>query len=358
MWRVTEQELADIAIGAAILGTGGGGNPYVGQLRARQVMRRYGPVDVYDPDELPEDAQVVCVGGIGAPTVSVEKVRDLQSYAAFKAITDYTGAVATHFISNEIGGSNSLECMIPAAMTRLPVVDADGMGRAFPYFHQKTFFVYGVPYTPMALADEKGNVAVIPQAISAEWVERMARAVTIQMGCIAVYALTPMSAEQVRTTAIPRSLTTARSLGAAVRTAHSRGADPIDAILEEVPGYVLFQGKIVDVDRRTTSGFARGRAEIHGLGEFLGERMTVDFQNENLIARREDQVVCMTPDLICIVDSERGEPITTEVLRYGFRVTVLGFPAPDLWKTEAGLAASGPRAFGYDLDFEPLAAPS
>ena len=142
-----------IAIGAGILGTGGGGNPYIGQLRARQAIRQWGPVTVLAPEELPDDARVVCVGGIGAPTVGIEKVRDLQSYHALRAIEDFTGEKATALISNEIGGSNSVEPLIPAAMAGLPVVDADGMGRAFPEFQMKTFFVYGVPCCPMAIAD-------------------------------------------------------------------------------------------------------------------------------------------------------------------------------------------------------------
>ena len=62
----------------------------------------------------------------------------------------------------------------------------------------------------------------------------------------------------------------------------------------------------------------------------------------------------MVPDLICLVETDLGEPITTELLRYGFRVTVLGFLAPDLWTCEKGLAVVGPRAFGYELDYSPL----
>ena len=354
MWQVTVDALKAIAIGAGILGTGGGGNPYIGQLRARQVLQRYGPVWAHDPDEIPDNARVVCLGGIGAPTVGTEKIRDFQSYAAFRAIEEYTETKATHLISNEIGGSNSVEDLIPAAMAGLPVVDADGMGRAFPFFHQKTFFVYGVSPTPMVLADEKGNIAIISKAITAEWVERMARAVTIQMGSIAVYAVAPMSGADVKRTAVPRTLTMARRLGEAVLGARAGETDPIETICAQTEGTVLFQGKIVDVNRRTTAGFARGSAEINGLGPFNGERMVVEFQNENLIARRGDEVVCMTPDLICVVDTERGEPITTELLRYGFRVTILGLPAPALWTTDVGLAATGPRAFGYDLDYKPL----
>ncbi|HIM81175.1 MAG: hydantoinase [SAR202 cluster bacterium MP-SInd-SRR3963457-G2] len=354
MWEANEDNLEAIAMGAGILGTGGGGNPYIGQLRARQAIKEHGPVTVLDPDELPDDAQVICVGGIGAPTVGIEKVRDLQSLYALRAIEEFTGKKATALISNEIGGSNSVEPLIPAAMTGLPVVDADGMGRAFPEFQMKTFFVYGVPCCPMAIADEKGNTVVIPETISPAWAERLARAITVQMGCVACYAVAPMTAEQVRRTAVLNTLSLARNLGDAVITARVRGEDPIESILGTCPGKILFNGKIADVDRRTTAGFARGSLSIEGLADYNGERLAIEFQNENLIARRDGQIVCTVPDLICVVDSETGEPVTTELLRYGLRVIVLGLPAPDLWTTPEGLAVAGPRVFGYDTDFSPI----
>ena len=354
MWQAKESDLDSIAIGAGILGTGGGGNPYIGQLRARQAIQRWGPVNVLAPEELPEDARVVCVGGIGAPTVGIEKVRDLQSYHALRAIEDYTGEKATALISNEIGGSNSVEPLIPAAMAGLPVVDADGMGRAFPEFQMKTFFVYGVPCCPMAIADEKGNSVVIRETINPAWAERLARSITVQMGCVACYAVAPMTAEQVRRTAVPNTLSLARDLGNAVKRARTGGRDPLDAILDTCPGKVLFNGKVVDLDRRPTAGFARGTLTIDGLDAFTGERMVIEFQNENLIARRDGQIVCTVPDLICAVATDVGEPVTTELMRYGLRVTILGFPAPELWATPEGLAVAGPRAFGYEVDYTPL----
>ncbi len=60
------------------------------------------------------------------------------------------------------------------------------------------------------------------------------------------------------------------------------------------------------------------------------------------------------PDLICILDSADGEPITTEMLRYGFRVCVLGLPAPAQLRTDQALRVVGPRAFGYDFDYQAL----
>ena len=135
---------APVAVGTRTLGN-------CGLVRHPQ----WGPVTVLAPEELPDDARVVCVGGIGAPTVGIEKVRDLQSYHALRAIEDFTGGKATALISNEIGGSNSVEPLIPAAMAGLPVVTPTVWGEPFPELQMKTFFVYGVPCCPMAIADER-----------------------------------------------------------------------------------------------------------------------------------------------------------------------------------------------------------
>ena len=163
-----------------------------------------------------------------------------------------------------------------------------------------------------------------------------------------------MTPEQVRRTAVPNTLSLARDLGYAVQSARDSGDDPLAAILETCPGRILFTGKVVDVDRRTTSGFARGALTIDGIESWQGRAMTIDFQNENLVARVDGAIVCTVPDLICAVATDTGEPVTTELMRYGLRVAILGFPAPALWATPEGLAVAGPRAFGYDTDYMPL----
>ena len=67
------QPIVDLARGAAVLGTGGGGDPYVGRLLAEQALRAHGPVELVSPADLPPDACVVPVAMMGAPTVMVEK---------------------------------------------------------------------------------------------------------------------------------------------------------------------------------------------------------------------------------------------------------------------------------------------
>jgi DUF917 family protein len=149
-------------------------------------------------------------------------------------------------------------------------------------------------------------------------------------------------------------MTLARSIGDAVREARRTHADPVAAVLSFGDGVILFSGKIVDIERRMVAGFARGSVTIEGLADDRGERLRIEFQNEYLVAERGTEVLAVVPDLICIVDRETAEPVTTEILRYGLRVAVLGMPAPRMLKTPEALAVIGPQAFGYDTPYRPL----
>jgi DUF917 family protein len=118
-----------------------------------------------------------------------------------------------------------------------------------------------------------------------------------------------------RRTAIPNTLSLARRVGQAMRTARAERLDPISAVLHETRGRVLFRGKIVDVERWTTGGFARGQVRLSGSDQYAGHELSVNFQNENLIDRVDGEEAVSVPDLICVLDGADGEPITTEMLR-------------------------------------------
>src|SRR3954451_17378678 len=128
---VGEDDLEDLARGAAVLGTGGGGNPYVGKLLAQAAIRQYGPVTLVDAQEVPDDAVVVPSAMMGAPTVMVEKLpRGDEIIRAFTVLQEFLGKRITHTVSIEAGGLNSTTPFSVAANMGIPLIDADGMGRA------------------------------------------------------------------------------------------------------------------------------------------------------------------------------------------------------------------------------------
>jgi DUF917 family protein len=174
------------------------------------------------------------------------------------------------------------------------------------------------------------------------------------MGTSAMIALYPMTGRQLKESMVPGTLTKAEEIGRAIREARSQNRLPIDAVIEVTGGMLAFQGKVADVQRRTVSGFARGEALIQGIDAYEGSRLTLHFQNEHLVAIRDGAIIVSVPDLITVLDAETGQPVTTEGLRYGFRVAVLGIPCDAKWRTPAGLEIVGPRYFGYDIDFVPV----
>jgi DUF917 family protein len=349
-----EHQLEDLAFGAAVLGTGGGGNPYIGMLLAREAIRAHGPITVVDPDEVPDDALIVPAAMMGAPTIMVEKIpAGNEIVVAFKALEEYLGREITHTVPAEAGGLNSITPFTLAAQVGIPVVDADMMGRAFPELQMCLPSMYGVSATPMAMADEKGNSVVI-NTVSNRWTERIARSVTIDMGCSSMIALYAMTGAQLKEMTIPRTLILAEELGRLARETRAAHGDVVEVLVERLDGHRLFEGKIVDIARRTDAGFAKADARIEGVGGDGGSTLTLSVQNEHLVARRDGELVATVPDLIIMLDSETGEPITTEEMRYGFRVTVIAAPCDPRWRSEAGLQLVGPRYFGYDVDYVPV----
>lgn len=356
-WTITPAHLDALEIGAGILGTGGGGNPYLGKLIARKFVDEGAEIAIVDAADVPDDAVVASVGGMGSPTVSIERLRRAdESVRALRALEGHTGKQVTHLVPSEIGGRNSTTPMVAAAQCGLPVIDGDGMGRAFPELQMETFVMYGVTPTPAALCNHHGHIAIFDQIDDATTLERYARAVTIQMGGSAGYAFPIMTGAQLKETVIRGTLSLAVSLGEAVQQARYQKTSPVEAICEVTGGAVLFAGKVLDVERRMTGGFARGVVRLEGFGSYADRSVLIDFQNENLIAREADGVVlAVVPDLICLVDSDTSAPLTTEVLRYGLRATVIGIPAPAELRTDVGLRFVGPAAFGYeDVEYRPL----
>jgi DUF917 family protein len=354
MRLLEEQHIEDIALGAAVLGTGGGGDPYVGKLMARQAIRDYGPVELYTLDELDDDDLIVPTAMMGAPTVLNEKLPNGDDLVnAFQSLGQYSGKPIKATMSIEAGGLNSVVPIYNAARTGLPMVDCDGMGRAFPEIQMVTFTLFGISATPMAMADERGNKVII-ETITNQWTETFARSITVNMGAMAMIALYAATVKQLKECAIRGTITQAEAIGRTIRQARLEDENPVDTVRKAVGGFLIFKGKIGDVVRRTEGGFARGDAHMSGVEDYAGRELLLSFQNEHLVAKIDGEYAVTVPDLITLLDLDTGEPITTEAMRYGYRVAVIAIPCSEKWRTPAGLDLVGPRYFGYDVDYVPV----
>jgi hypothetical protein len=340
-----------LARGCAVLGAGGGGDPYLGLLQALQATEDFGPAALVDLDELPDDALIMPCGAIGAPTVSFEKIENGLEGERLREHLEYvTGGQVAALMPAEIGGSNGVLPISWAARMGLPVVDADGMGRAFPEVPQVTMHLSGISPSPAVMTDERGNV-ILFRAISGDWMERLERAAAVEFGGHAASTEFTLTAGQARSATVRNSVSLALQIGAAVGSADG---NRVDALMAEVGAHRLITGKVSDVERRTTSGFVRGSVVIEGLGGDSGRLVRLELQNENLVALERGRVLASVPDLISVLDSATADAIMTERIAYGQRVTVIAFACDPVWRTESGIAVTGPRSFGYEFDFVPV----
>ena len=357
MIKIGLEDLDDIALGATFLGTGGGGDPYIATLMCRRAIAEHGPVTMLSLDELADDALVFSCGNLGAPTVAIEKIMGADQPAdAVLALERHLGRTADALVAFEAGGSNSMMPIYIAAMLNRPIVDADGMGRAFPELQMVTFSVYGVSSAPFALASEHGDTTIL-DIDDDKRAEFIARGIAIRMGARAAMAAYPMDGATARRVAIPGTTSLCQAIGADLRQSREQNREPFQALIEMLAGThyghakVLHRGKVTDLSRETRQGYAVGEVAIAGEA---GPPLTIQFQNEFLAARQGPALRAIVPDLICILDSEMALPITTERLRYGQRVTVMAVSAPPIMRTDAALAAFGPAAFGMAEPFVPV----
>jgi DUF917 family protein len=359
MTTITHADVADLCTGSVFLATGGGGDPYIGQLLVTEALKQHGPVELLPLDALPDDALVVAIGEVGAPSISLEHLpvgdECLQVIERFER---FTGRRITHLVSFEIGGANSVIPLIGAAARGLPLLDGDGMGRALPEAQMMTFAIEGVKPGPAVAVDYSGG-AVYFDVDDTLLYERQIRNIAMAMGGMVFTAEHPMSAEEARRAVVPGTLSFALELGRCLRREAGNAAD-IEAPLRElfadsIYGEFrhLYTGKVVDIQRRTQGGFDIGEAVIESTAG-RREPLRLSIRNEFLLAREGQRVVASVPDLITLVDHETSAPINAERLHYGQRVTVFGVGCPPHYRSEAALAVVAPRCFGFDIDYRPL----
>jgi uncharacterized protein len=341
--------LPAVARGCAVLGAGGGGDPELALLMALRAVEEQGPVPLVPLAELPDGGLVMPCGSIGSPAVATERLwSGDEGFVLRDTVETMRGERVCALMCFKVGGANGLLPVTWAARLGLPLVDADGMGRALSGLQRQAMHLAGIPAGPVVLTDGRGNTLVLHPADD-EWAERLARGAAGTFGGVCAAAVCSMTVEEARVAAIEGSISRAFQLGDALGAPGEAGRPA--AVGEALGGTVLIRGKVVDVERRVDEGFVHGCATVAGTAECEGRQLRLELQNEFLLAIDDGVLLAAVPDVISVLASDTGDPVATERLAYGERVTVVALPAPDVWRSEAGLSVSGPRAFGYDVDY-------
>jgi DUF917 family protein len=346
--RLDTVNIEAYALGCALLSAGGGGDPALGLVMARQAISESGPVDVVGCDAVDPGAWVMPCGLIGSPTVAQERVwNGLEGEQLARAVQGLRQSPVSALMCYEIAGVNGLLPVMWAARLGTPLLDADGMGRAFPEMQQQAMHVAGIAASPVVLTDGRGNVIIIAAADNLD-AERLARSSTATFGGVCAGALYTMTAREAAVATIHGSVSRALRTGTVMSSLDGGWSE---ALAAETAGRVLIEGRIAEIHRRSGAGFTQGHAVVDGAGAHAGRRLRLELQNEVLVALEDGEVLATVPDIISVLSLEDGRPVGTERLHCGQRIGVVALPGPDVWRTDEGLRVVGPRSFGYDVDY-------
>lgn len=340
MRRLTKENIENILVGATFLGAGGGGSAKQGFELLEHLEKEIGSIEVtlVDPEEMKDSEYAVMVAGIGAPRAFKEKGFGPEAVYAFDLIQKVAflgGKSISYLMAGELGGFNTMVPMYVAAIKGLPFVDGDGNGRAVPELSTGLYPTYNIPPHPLVLANSKGDsvVAYLNDPFDHVAAETIARQLAVGWGMIAAFATWIVNKHQILNNLAPRTISKCEEIGKIFRKVkESKDIEALSKELAKINSKELFRGTITKLEFKTEGGFDFGTTVIKGEGKYKGKTMTIDFKNENMLAKIDEEIVVMVPDLISIVDIENMEPITNADTEEGQRVAVYGTPAPENWK--------------------------
>lgn len=357
---ITEHDVPQFAYGARYLGAGGGGSSNVLELLTKRAIREYGPVQLQHPFEVKEGEWIIPVGIMGSTTIMNEKIpTGWELLEVLQAVEKEKGIRAAAVAGIEIAGINVLTPILTAALARLPVMDCDGMGRAFTGIHMTTYHAFDIPLVPLVMMDENRKSIWI-RSYNNEETERIARASVMNMGGWAAIACYAMKTEHIREASIYHTFSLAWRLGRGVKEAREDIHQVVQVLMEELSNsvygipHLVTKGKIVELSCDMKEGQLSGSFFLEGRGEHTAEQWEILFHNEYVLCKQEENVRVMSPDLICVLDADTGHPIQIEELEKNRNVWVLGIPSPPLVRTSKMLEVVGPETYGHSFSFLPI----
>lgn len=357
---LSPQDVKDILVGATLFGAGGGGDLAEGFALIDTAEAAGKPFRMMALADAPDDALIATPYLLGAISDIPEGADALVGgtehpvLLAYRRLSAHVGAPIFGVVPCELGGSNTAVPFFVAAMEGAVVIDADPAGRAVPEITHSSYFLSGLPASPIATANARGETMLLEGIADDRRAEEVVRTLA-QISNNDISAVDhALPARDLRGAILTGTLSCAQALGRLWREGQDDPAALPATLAQAAGGQILFQGMVRDSSHRTEGGFTLGAFTVDGTGSDAGSHLTIDFKNENMAARRNGAVCATIPEIITVMDQTTGAVLTNPHVTQGQSVAVLVLPAPQIFTTPEGLAIFGPAYAGIDAPYTPL----
>ncbi len=324
--QIDDEWIQHAVTGGTFLGGGGGGSPEEG-LEFATLAIDYGTPEIVPLETLADDELVVTVSAVGAPAATDRLVKPADYVRAFELVRDHLearGQSVAGMMTNEMGGSATVNGFVQSAVTGVPLVDATCNGRAHPTGPMGSIGLEGSDESVQSAVGgdpETGSHVELVIESTIDVAATAVRQAAQDAGGLVAVARNPVTAEYATEHAAVGVYEQAVDLGRRIEGAED-GANAARSVAEALEGDVPVSGVVDDVTLETEGGFDVGTVDVGGAElTFWNEYMTLEVDGERLAT---------FPDLIALLDRDTGEPITTAALEAGRNVSVVTAPAASL----------------------------
>ncbi|MDQ0272788.1 DUF917 domain-containing protein [Cytobacillus purgationiresistens] len=356
-WNIKKQDIPAISLGANLLSCGGGGDTTSVEALLMSILSEEDVIEVKTVADL-SDEWVVSVGIMGSTVLFNEDIPSGdEGHQALLTYESVSNKKAGALISIEIGGVNALAPLVIANQTKLPVIDGDGMGRAFPELFMTSFHLAGISLSPVVLKTHDFNMVIDENDDVFKTTEK-AKAFTKTNGGHSHTIGYGSTGKRMKTAMLPGTLNLALRLGKIIK----RNTD-VDEMLSHIRlafensiygmPKVILRGVVSDVHRWFENEAIIGKLEVDGRSAFTNRRIEVEFKNE-FISIKEDQYICTAPDLILLLNAQSLIPYSVVEVQAGLSVVVLAIPAPNALRTTDMLELVGPKTYQLSCPYQPF----
>ena len=315
MRKLGFDELEQIILGTAFLGSGGGGMTKTGYAFLEHLKKKYESVSIplvamddanLDPESL---AMVICdIGAISA----IESNQETAIIAAYQVLSThqekYTGKKTLSVLPIELGPESTMvPFVLAAALPGLVVLDGDGARRAVPQIELSTYASGYLTVSPAVITNDKGQ-SIVVNCDDATMLDDMLRPIVEikNFGDSASLAMFSNSISDFLKTAIPGTISLSQNVGKMVQNLQKRVSTDPDtlAAVNELQAELIGKGKVLNTLDSVGGGFDHGKTLI--ADEETKVLFTILNQNENLIVYSSENTapLAIAPDLICVITKE------------------------------------------------------
>ena len=314
-------DLAEAAsVGGCVLGGGGGGSMKEGICMAKMATE-FASLELWDGEDLPEDAVLINVSAVGAPSAETAFFTPADYGKAVSNLGKFADIKIAGIISNEAGGLATVNGWLQSALLGVPVVDLPSNGRAHPTGVMGAMGLHKVEGYQSIQSAVGGDpacgrrVEVVVQGSIQNASAQVRNAAVLAGGFVGV-ARNPVTVGYAKKHAAGGAIKQAIRLGQGMIAKREQGGPAVmEEICRQLNGAIVHQGKVEKVDLVCKGGFDAGAVYWDGF--------ELTFWNEYMTAEKDGVRLGTFPDLIMTLDAQTGWPVTSAEIRAGMEIAVL-----------------------------------